>query len=132
MLGQKAAAVFLAEKAVEARQAVLLGADVEQGSTLASLLYAGFTFIFFALEAAILGLALALACAWAWVRVRMRMRMRMRMRVFALQMALSWPLAAGRWPLALSWPLPLPLCCLIASLGVVPLVMYGITLISRL
>ena len=93
MLGQKAAAVFLAEKAVEARQAVLLGADVEQGSTLASLLYAGFTFIFFALEAAILGLALALACAWAWVRVRMRMRMR----VFALQMALSWPLAAGRW-----------------------------------
>ena len=97
MLGQKAAAVFLAEKAVEARQAVLLGADVEQGSTLASLLYAGFTFIFFALEAAILALALA------WV--------------FALRMALSWPL---------------PLCCLIASLGVVPLVMYGITLISRL
>ena len=109
MLGQKAAAVFLAEKAVEARQAVLLGADVEQGSTLASLLYAGFTFIFFALEAAILALAFACACAWAWARVR----------VFALQMALSWPL-------------PLPLCCLIASLGVVPLVMYGITLISRL
>ena len=109
MLGQKAAAVFLAEKAVEARQAVLLGADVEQGSTLASLLYAGFTFIFFALEAAILALAFACACACAcaWARVR----------VFALQMALSWPL---------------PLCCLIASLGVVPLVMYGITLISRL
>jgi hypothetical protein len=61
------------------------------GSTLTSLVYASFTFIFFALEAAILGLA--------------------------LQMALGWPL---------------PLCYLIASLGVVPLVMHGITLISRL
>ena len=61
------------------------------GSTLTSLVYASFTFIFFALEAAILALA--------------------------IQMALDWPL---------------PLCYLIASLGVVPLVMHGITLISRL
>jgi signal transduction histidine kinase/CheY-like chemotaxis protein len=61
------------------------------GSTLTSLVYASFTFIFFALEAAILALA--------------------------LQMALGWPL----------W-----LCYLIASLGVIPLVMHGITLISRL
>ncbi|GCL63142.1 hybrid sensor histidine kinase/response regulator [Pseudaquabacterium pictum] len=61
------------------------------GSTLTSLVYASFTFIFFALEAAILALA--------------------------LQMALDWPL----------W-----LCYLVASLGVVPLVMHGITLISRL
>ncbi|MFZ2987182.1 ATP-binding protein [Ideonella sp.] len=61
------------------------------GSTLTSLVYASFTFIFFALEAAILGLALQLALGW-----------------------------------------PLPLCYLIASLGVVPLVMYGITWISRL
>ena len=61
------------------------------GSTLTSLVYASFTFLFFALEAAILGLA--------------------------IQMALDWPL---------------PICYLIASLGVVPLVMYGITLISRL
>ena len=61
------------------------------GSTLTSLIYASFTFIFFALEAAILGLA--------------------------LQMYTDWPLS---------------LCYLIASLGVVPLVMHGITLISRL
>jgi signal transduction histidine kinase/CheY-like chemotaxis protein/purine-cytosine permease-like protein len=61
------------------------------GSTLTSLVYASFTFIFFALEAAILALA--------------------------LQMALDWPLSV---------------CYLIASLGVVPLVMHGITLISRL
>ena len=61
------------------------------GSTLTSLVYASFTFIFFALEAAILGLA--------------------------LQMALDWPLA---------------LCYLVASLVVIPLVMHGITLISRL
>ena len=61
------------------------------GSTLTSLIYASFTFIFFALEAAILALA--------------------------IQMAVDWPLV---------W------CYLIASLGVVPLVMYGITLISRL
>ena len=61
------------------------------GSTLTSLVYASFTFIFFALEAAILALA--------------------------IQMALDWPL---------------PLCYLVASLGVIPLVMHGITLISRL
>jgi signal transduction histidine kinase/CheY-like chemotaxis protein/purine-cytosine permease-like protein len=61
------------------------------GSTITSLVYASFTFIFFALEAAILALA--------------------------LQMAFDWPL---------------PLCYLIASLGVIPLVMHGITLISRL
>jgi signal transduction histidine kinase/purine-cytosine permease-like protein/DNA-binding NarL/FixJ family response regulator len=61
------------------------------GSTITSLIYASFTFIFFALEAAILALA--------------------------LQLYLDWPL----------W-----VCYLIASLGVVPLVMHGITLISRL
>ncbi len=61
------------------------------GSTITSLVYASFTFIFFALEAAIMALA--------------------------LQMTLDWPLAA---------------CYLVASLVVVPLVMHGITLISRL
>ncbi|MEO0003969.1 MAG: hypothetical protein RLZZ22_1661, partial [Pseudomonadota bacterium] len=61
------------------------------GSTLTSLIYASFTFIFFALEAAILALALELYLDW-----------------------------------------PLPVCYLIASLGVVPLVMHGVTLISRL
>ncbi|TXF11051.1 hybrid sensor histidine kinase/response regulator [Pelomicrobium methylotrophicum] len=61
------------------------------GSTLTSLIYASFTFIFFALEAAILA--------------------------HALQMAIGWPM----------W-----ICYLVASLGVVPLVMHGITLISRL
>jgi signal transduction histidine kinase/CheY-like chemotaxis protein/purine-cytosine permease-like protein len=61
------------------------------GSTLTSLVYASFTFIFFALEAAILALA---------------------MRMFT-----EWPL----------W-----VCYLIASLVVIPLVMHGITLISRL
>src|SRR5471032_287264 len=61
------------------------------GSTLTSLIYASFTFIFLALEAAILALA--------------------------LQMCFHWPLA---------------LCYLLSSLGVVPLVMYGVTLISRL
>ncbi len=61
------------------------------GSTLTSLVYASFTFIFFALEAAILALALQMASG-----------------------------------------LPLWLCYLVASLGVVPLVMHGITLISRL
>jgi signal transduction histidine kinase/CheY-like chemotaxis protein/purine-cytosine permease-like protein len=61
------------------------------GSTLTSLVYASFTFIFFALEAAILALAIRMATDW-----------------------------------------PLVLCYLIASLGIVPLVMYGITLISRL
>ena len=61
------------------------------GSTLTSLVYASFTFIFFALEAAILALV--------------------------LQMVFDWPLS---------------ICYLIASLGVIPLVMHGITLISRL
>ena len=61
------------------------------GSTLTSLIYASFTFIFFALEATILGVA--------------------------LQMVSGWPLG---------------LCYLVASLGVIPLVMHGITLISRL
>ncbi|KQU76969.1 MULTISPECIES: ATP-binding protein [unclassified Rhizobacter] len=61
------------------------------GSTLTSLVYASFTFIFLALEAAILALA--------------------------LQMYFDWPLS---------------LCYLLSSLGIVPLVMHGITLISRL
>jgi signal transduction histidine kinase/CheY-like chemotaxis protein len=61
------------------------------GSTVTSLVYASFTFIFFALEAAILALA--------------------------LQMGFDWPLAV---------------CYLISSLGIVPLVMHGITLIQRL
>jgi signal transduction histidine kinase/CheY-like chemotaxis protein len=61
------------------------------GSTLTSLVYASFTFIFFALEAAILALA--------------------------LQMLLDWPLTV---------------CYLLSSLVVIPLVMYGITLISKL
>ena len=61
------------------------------GSTVTSLIYASFTFIFFALEAAILALA--------------------------LQMYFGWPIA---------------LCYLLSSLGIVPLVMHGITLISRL
>jgi signal transduction histidine kinase/CheY-like chemotaxis protein/purine-cytosine permease-like protein len=61
------------------------------GSTLTSLIYASFTFIFFALEAAIMGLA--------------------------LQMMLGWPL---------------PVCYVVASLVIIPLVTHGITLISRL
>ena len=61
------------------------------GSTVTSLVYASFTFIFFALEAAILALA--------------------------LQLYFDWPLA---------------LCYLVSSLGIVPLVMHGVTLISRL
>ncbi len=61
------------------------------GSTLTSLIYASFTFIFFALEAAILALA--------------------------LEMVLGWPLTV---------------CYLVSSLVVIPLVMYGITLISKL
>jgi len=61
------------------------------GSTLTSLIYASFTFIFFALEAAILALALQLYFGW-----------------------------------------PLPVCYLVSSLVVIPIVMYGITLISRL
>ncbi|MDO9235067.1 MAG: ATP-binding protein [Aquabacterium sp.] len=61
------------------------------GSTVTSLIYASFTFIFFALEAAIMGLA--------------------------LQMLLGWPL---------------PVCYVVASLAIIPLVTHGITLISRL
>jgi signal transduction histidine kinase/CheY-like chemotaxis protein/purine-cytosine permease-like protein len=61
------------------------------GSTLTSLIYASFTFIFFALEAAILALALEMVTDW-----------------------------------------PLTLCYLVSSLVVIPLVMYGITLISKL
>ncbi|NUZ06283.1 response regulator [Schlegelella sp. ID0723] len=61
------------------------------GSTVTSLIYASFTFIFFALEAAILALALQLYFGW-----------------------------------------PLGVCYLVSSLVVVPLVMHGITLISRL
>jgi purine-cytosine permease-like protein len=61
------------------------------GSTVTSLIYASFTFIFLALEAAILA--------------------------EALRMYFSWPL----------W-----VCYLVSSLGIVPLVMYGITVISRL
>ena len=60
------------------------------GSTLTSLIYASFTFIFLALEAAILATALQLCFGW-----------------------------------------PLYVCYLLSSLGIVPLVMYGITLISR-
>ncbi|WP_375213375.1 ATP-binding protein [Aquabacterium sp.] len=61
------------------------------GSTLTSLIYASFTFIFFALEAAIMALG--------------------------LQMLLGWPL---------------PLCHVLSSLVIIPLVTHGITLISRL
>jgi signal transduction histidine kinase/CheY-like chemotaxis protein len=61
------------------------------GSTMTSLVYATFTFIFFALEAAILALALRMYFGW-----------------------------------------PQPVCYLLASLVVVPLVMNGITLISQL
>jgi signal transduction histidine kinase/CheY-like chemotaxis protein/purine-cytosine permease-like protein len=61
------------------------------GSTLTSLIYASFTFIFFALEAAIMALA--------------------------IQMAFGWPLV---------W------CYVLASLVIIPLVLHGITLISRL
>ncbi len=61
------------------------------GSTLTSLIYASFTFIFFALEAAIMALA--------------------------IQMVFDWPL---------------PVCYLVSSLVIVPMVTHGITLISRL
>ncbi len=61
------------------------------GSTLTSLIYASFTFIFFALEAAIMALALQM--------------------VFGLS---------------------LPVCYVLASLVIIPLVIHGITLISRL
>ncbi len=61
------------------------------GSTLTSLIYASFTFIFFALEAAIMALA--------------------------IQMVFDWPL---------------PLCYVVSSLVIIPLVTHGVTLISRL
>ena len=61
------------------------------GSTITSLIYATFTFIFFAVEAAIMALA--------------------------LQMAFDWPLIT---------------CYLVSSLVIIPMVLYGITFISRL
>lgn len=61
------------------------------GSTVTSLIYASFTFIFFALEAAIMALA--------------------------LQLAFDWPIV---------W------CYVLSSLVIIPLVLYGITFISRL
>ncbi|MBU0916207.1 MAG: response regulator [Gammaproteobacteria bacterium] len=61
------------------------------GSTLTSLIYASFTFIFFALEAAIMALALEMLFGWS-----------------------------------------LPICYVISSLVIIPLVTHGITLISRL
>jgi len=61
------------------------------GSTLTSLIYASFTFIFFALEAAIMALA--------------------------IEMAFGWPRVA---------------CYVLSSLVIVPMVLYGITFISRL
>ena len=61
------------------------------GSTLTSLIYASFTFIFFALEAAIMGLAIEMVFGW-----------------------------------------PLPVCYVLSSLAIIPLVTHGITLISRL
>ena len=61
------------------------------GSTLTSLIYASFTFIFFALEAAIMGLALEMLFGWS-----------------------------------------LPVCYVVSSLVIIPLVTHGITLISRL
>ena len=61
------------------------------GSTLTSLIYASFTFIFFALEAAIMALALQMLFGWS-----------------------------------------LPICYVLSSLVIIPLVTHGITLISRL
>ncbi len=61
------------------------------GSTLTSLIYASFTFIFFALEAAIMALAIQMLFGWA-----------------------------------------LPVCYVVSSLVIIPLVTHGITLISRL
>ncbi len=61
------------------------------GSTLTSLIYATFTFIFFALEAAIMALALQMLFGWS-----------------------------------------LPICYVLSSLVIIPLVTHGITLISRL
>ncbi len=61
------------------------------GSTVTSLIYASFTFIFFALEAAIMALALELAFGW-----------------------------------------PLVWCYVLSSLVIIPMVLHGITFISRL
>ncbi len=61
------------------------------GSTITSLIYASFTFIFFALEAAIMALA--------------------------IQMVSDWPM---------------PVCYVVSSLVIIPLVTHGVTLISRL
>jgi len=61
------------------------------GSTITSLVYATFTFIFFALEAAIMALA--------------------------VQMALGWPLVV---------------CYVLCALVVIPMVLYGVTFISKL
>ncbi|MCA3237543.1 MAG: ATP-binding protein [Curvibacter sp.] len=61
------------------------------GSTVTSLIYASFTFIFFALEAAIMALALEMAFGWSLV-----------------------------------W------CYVLSSLIIIPMVLYGITFISRL
>lgn len=61
------------------------------GSTITSLIYAVFTFIFFALEATIMALAVQLATDWA----------------------LAW-------------------CCVLSAVVIIPLVIHGITLISRL
>jgi signal transduction histidine kinase/CheY-like chemotaxis protein/purine-cytosine permease-like protein len=61
------------------------------GSTITSLIYAVFTFIFFALEAVIMGLAVEMATGW-----------------------------------------PLPLCYVISAVVIIPMVVRGITLISRL
>lgn len=61
------------------------------GSTVTSLIYASFTFIFFALEASIMALA--------------------------LQLVLDWPLV---------W------CYVLSSLVIIPMVLHGITFISRL
>ncbi|WP_245503599.1 hybrid sensor histidine kinase/response regulator [Aquabacterium lacunae] len=61
------------------------------GSTITSLIYASFTFIFFALEAAIMALAIQMVTDWS-----------------------------------------LPVCYVVSSLVIIPMVMYGVTLISRL
>ena len=61
------------------------------GSTITSLIYAAFTFIFFALEAAIMALALKLYLDW-----------------------------------------PISICYVLSALVIIPLVLRGITLISRL
>ncbi|CAB1129321.1 conserved membrane protein of unknown function [Candidatus Hydrogenisulfobacillus filiaventi] len=61
------------------------------GSTLTSLIYASFTFIYFSLEGSVMAQALNLAFGW-----------------------------------------PLPVAYLVAALGIIPLVVYGMTFLSRL